>query len=153
MLFRYLHQLDALSSCASSCQLLQYAVLQARRASQVTVHLSTREVWVQRCLCGVVWYGEMWYVMWHGMVRCGMWCDVVWCGAMWYVMWHGMVRCGMWCDVVWCDVVWYGEMWCGVVRCGVVWCGVVLSGVVKESQDRRYNNCTDSYHMWNVTVG
>ena len=47
----------------------------------------------------------VWCVVWHGVVRCGVWCGVVWC-----------------CGVVVCGVG--GVMWCGVVRCGVYWLDV-----------------------------
>ena len=61
---------------------------------------------------GIIRYGIRYGVMWHSMVRYGIWCGMVWYG----MAWHGMA--------------WYGVVWCGVVRCGVVWCGMVWYGVM-----------------------
>ena len=80
-------------------------------------------------------YLRVWYILWCGMVQCGVvwcgqWCGMVQYGMIWYgVIQYGMVYCvvqyGMiWCGVVWCDIVWYGIL-CYVIVHGMRWYGIV----------------------------
>ena len=67
-------------------------------------------------MCGEV-YGVVWCgVVWRCVEKCMVWCGVLWYGDVWR---------SVWCGVLWCGMEMCGEVY-GVVCCGVLWCGVVL---------------------------